>query len=463
MENKIFCNTTQFIYNQILDAVDKYKSEKKIAAYELLYVKENGGGNYEPYYGNTIKAATQSMSRILNRKIQMTDTQFNIIAKNMKKTKWELLFGITEDKKMNNELMYDISYNFKFIFNKILEEAFVSNEYFEDVVDLLKDSVPFAIFLLNSKPKFDVDVYLDNDEYEKISTYENSKVEREKMLRNPEFAEIFWNATVRLLNNIDIFLCDEKNYYTKNFATISVEFLKKQKKLLFDLNKTLEKYFIFCKKEFFKSFTPSTKNNSYGLLAFNLLEQEVFNPSQDYATEMKIFNDKKGDLIEDEKVEGMWKKRKQLAILTLNYVNELSELQEEIDKENAKKLLDIEESQKNYFYYGDDYYEEYEQNQEKIAVTSDLIFQCSRCRFSNCFDNDELTNKISLINSVEDSMGVRQVYEIALEKNCRHCGNRLKAIIHISEYPVFVIENVEYAQQIGGDIFKFPAIEVILY
>ncbi|WP_373761114.1 hypothetical protein [Streptococcus ferus] len=469
-QENIFIESANFLNDRVLGIIRKYKDTYQLPNYKLLYVrekenvkenvnvKENGNEiRCDPYYGNKKSTSTQVMSRILRGKTLLTDKQFSIIAENMKVSKFELLFGTTCYINSEKTEMYEYTPVFGFFINKMLEEAFVSDKYCNTVIDLLKDSAQFSIYLINSMPKPKYRDIFGDIQDSQLENFENSKEKRAEMLKDSEFAEIFWNATERLLNKIDYNLC-KNEYYEPNFTTISVEFFRGQNKIFPDLASSLDKFFIFCKKEFFEKYTPNIQHTSYGLLAFNLLKHEVNNARQDFLDEKEDDCDVI-DLLENDLVEGFWKLKRKLALSTINYANELLELQQGIDRKIARNLKKYRLNQENLFFYGDDYFEEFEENDGVLLASSELVFQCARCRFSNIFEKEEITEKISFANSIDAPMGLKQFHTIELSKECRHCNNDLHVRIIISEYPTLCIEYLQYDDCKGGVVIKEPRIE----
>lgn len=272
------------------------------------------------------------------------------------------------------------------------------------------------------------------------------------MLQDSEFVEIFWNTTKRLLKKIDLNLLNAFNELNeldgldgldeiKNFTTISMEYLDRQNKILYDLSLTLENYFNYCYDNFFKPLLSQSDYYFYGFLIYELYKEFVQKARKDYCDKQSDNKKEERDLLIDKEVTGVWNKKREVLLSTLKYIDELSELQFELDEKEEKKIENFRDKQVNLFC---DPFAIYDEPSVILCATSELQVQCESCRFSNVFSDEELTKNIKYMNSIDSPMDSRNFYQVEISIDCRHCESNLYILIKISEYPYYTIKDVQF-------------------
>ena len=370
MDRHFFSTSSDFLNEQLQNDIFSYIKENELYSYELLYNAEldraeDKMGLWEPYYGNSKNSSSQVFSRYKNDPKILTDTQLKLISENMSKDSIELFLGFKKVRGINKEeFLYIADNKFFFFFNKMMEDAFVMDSHYEKIIDTFIDYIPFAKYI--SK---EIDI--------------SKQYNRQKLLMDSAFAEIFWNSTIRLLRKINLQLYNQ-------FGVI---------------NTLISQYFEFIYERGYLNCKYSTISDvSYGQIVRSLLE-DFYNIE---------FDKSKSNYIEcpNQKLLDL---RNRFGNEVLIFVDALENIQMEIDKEDKKVLERLKENNIELFTKGEDESDEYEPR-----FTSPFLIQCSNCRFSNLID-EELLNK-----NVSDYYAYADLF-------CRHCDDKLEATIEIHE------------------------------
>lgn len=390
MDRHFFSTSSEFLNEQLRNDIFSYIKENELYSYELLYNAEldraeDKMGLWEPYYGNSKNSSSQVFSRYKNDSKILTDTQLKLISENMSKDSIELFFGFKKVRGINKEeFLYIADNKFLFFFNKMMEDAFVMDSHYEKIIDTFIDYIPFAKYI--SK---EIDI--------------SKQYNRQKLLMDSAFAEIFWNSTIRLLRKINLQLYNQFGVIN-NFENITAKFFK-DKKLLLNTDTLISQYFEFIYERGYLNCKYSTISDvSYGQIVRSLLE-DFYNIE---------FDKSKSNYIEcpNQKLLDL---RNRFGNEVLIFADALENIQMEIDKEDKKVLERLKENNIELFTKGEDESDEYEPR-----FTSPFLIQCSNCRFSNLID-EELLNK-----NVSDYYAYADLF-------CRHCDDKLEATIEIHE------------------------------
>lgn len=390
MDRHFFSTSSDFLNEQLQNDIFSYIKENELYSYELLYNAEldraeDKMGLWEPYYGNSKNSSSQVFSRYKNDPKILTDTQLKLISENMSKDSIELFLGFKKVRGINKEeFLYIADNKFLFFFNKMMEDAFVMDSHYEKIIDAFIDYIPFAKYI--SK---EIDI--------------SKQYNRQKLLMDSAFAEIFWNSTIRLLRKINLQLYNQFGVIN-NFENITAKFFK-DKKLLLNTDTLISQYFEFIYERGYLNCKYSTISDvSYGQIVRSLLE-DFYNIE---------FDKSKSNYIEcpNQKLLDL---RNRFGNEVLIFVDALENIQMEIDKEDKKVLERLKENNIELFTKGEDESDEYEPR-----FTSPFLIQCSNCRFSNLID-EELLNK-----NVSDYYAYADLF-------CRHCDDKLEATIEIHE------------------------------
>lgn len=390
MDRHFFSTSSDFLNEQLRNDIFSYIKENELYSYELLYNAEldraeDKMGLWEPYYGNSKNSSSQVFSRYKNDPKILTDTQLKLISENMSKDSIELFFGFKKVRGINKEeFLYIADNKFLFFFNKMMEDAFVMDSHYEKIIDTFIDYIPFAKYI--SK---EIDI--------------SKQYNRQKLLMDSAFAEIFWNSTIRLLRKINLQLYSQFGVIN-NFENITAKFFK-DKKLLLNTDTLISQYFEFIYERGYLNCKYSTISDvSYGQIVRSLLE-DFYNIE---------FDKSKSNYIEcpNQKLLDL---RNRFGNEVLIFSDALENIQMEIDKEDKKVLERLKENNIELFTKGEDESDEYEPR-----FTSPFLIQCSNCRFSNLID-EELLNK-----NVSDYYAYADLF-------CRHCDDKLEATIEIHE------------------------------
>jgi hypothetical protein len=390
MDRHFFSTSSDFLNEQLQNDIFSYIKENELYSYELLYNAEldraeDKMGLWEPYYGNSKNSSSQVFSRYKNDPKILTDTQLKLISENMSKDSIELFLGFKKVRGINKEeFLYIADNKFLFFFNKMMEDAFVMDSHYEKIIDTFIDYIPFAKYI--SK---EIDI--------------SKQYNRQKLLMDSAFAEIFWNSTIRLLRKINLQLYNQFGVIN-NFENITAKFFK-DKKLLLNTDTLISQYFEFIYERGYLNCKYSTISDvSYGQIVRSLLE-DFYNIE---------FDKSKSNYIEcpNQKLLDL---RNRFGNEVLIFVDALENIQMEIDKEDKKVLERLKENNIELFTKGEDESDEYEPR-----FTSPFLIQCSNCRFSNLID-EELLNK-----NVSDYYAYADLF-------CRHCDDKLEATIEIHE------------------------------
>lgn len=390
MDRHFFSTSSDFLNEQLQNDIFSYIKENELYSYELLYNAEldraeDKMGLWEPYYGNSKNSSSQVFSRYKNDPKILTDTQLKLISENMSKDSIELFLGFKKVRGINKEeFLYIADNKFFFFFNKMMEDAFVMDSHYEKIIDTFIDYIPFAKYI--SK---EIDI--------------SKQYNRQKLLMDSAFAEIFWNSTIRLLRKINLQLYNQFGVIN-NFENITAKFFK-DKKLLLNTDTLISQYFEFIYERGYLNCKYSTISDvSYGQIVRSLLE-DFYNIE---------FDKSKSNYIEcpNQKLLDL---RNRFGNEVLIFVDALENIQMEIDKEDKKVLERLKENNIELFTKGEDESDEYEPR-----FTSPFLIQCSNCRFSNLID-EELLNK-----NVSDYYAYADLF-------CRHCDDKLEATIEIHE------------------------------
>lgn len=390
MDRHFFSTSSDFLNEQLRNDIFSYIKENELYSYELLYNAEldraeDKMGLWEPYYGNSKNSSSQVFSRYKNDPKILTDTQLKLISENMSKDSIELFFGFKKVRGINKEeCLYIADNKFLFFFNKMMEDAFVMDSHYEKIIDTFIDYIPFAKYI--SK---EIDI--------------SKQYNRQKLLMDSAFAEIFWNSTIRLLRKINLQLYNQFGVIN-NFENITAKFFK-DKKLLLNTDTLISQYFEFIYERGYLNCKYSTISDvSYGQIVRSLLE-DFYNIE---------FDKSKSNYIEcpNQKLLDL---RNRFGNEVLIFADALENIQMEIDKEDKKVLERLKENNIELFTKGEDESDEYEPR-----FTSPFLIQCSNCRFSNLID-EELLNK-----NVSDYYAYADLF-------CRHCDDKLEATIEIHE------------------------------
>lgn len=390
MDRHFFSTSSDFLNEQLQNDIFSYIKENELYSYELLYNAEldraeDKMGLWEPYYGNSKNSSSQVFSRYKNDPKILTDTQLKLISENMSKDSIELFLGFKKVRGINKEeFLYIADNKFLFFFNKMMEDAFVMDSHYEKIIDTFIDYIPFAKYI--SK---EIDI--------------SKQYNRQKLLMDSAFAEIFWNSTIRLLRKINLQLYNQFGVIN-NFENITAKFFK-DKKLLLNTDTLISQYFEFIYERGYLNCKYSTISDvSYGQIVRSLLE-DFYNIE---------FDKSKSNYIEcpNQKLLDL---RNRFGNEVLIFVDALKNIQMEIDKEDKKVLERLKENNIELFTKGEDESDEYEPR-----FTSPFLIQCSNCRFSNLID-EELLNK-----NVSDYYAYADLF-------CRHCDDKLEATIEIHE------------------------------
>lgn len=457
MENndKFFEASANYLYSQLIIKISKYIDSRKIFQYQLLYRDDYDNSNIEndePFYYHNKQRAKETMSRILNLKIKLNDNIYKTICKNINENPVAFLFSLTSLYNNENEVMYIFTNDFKLLFNKILEDAFISETYFKIIINLFKDNFKFSKYILESEPNLNEDFFF-NQNYLKQNSYMDDKTKRIELLNEAEFAEIFWETSMIFLNKIDS-LTYNKYSYTDNLATTLFKFFESKNKLLLKLPNILEDLFIFLNRNYFSYLTPNKDNTSLGLLGYNLLKHQVKNEQENFCIETSDFD---ANLIVDNVNDKNWVIKKQIALSCLQFVEQISNFQEELIIQENNLSREIEERRIALFYD-----EEYEL-EANIKATTVLNLQCNECRFKNTIECDEINLHICETSSIDQAMGIRTSYQINIEKKCRHCSNLMNVSIVFDEYPQLMVDSIQLVQNSGCKVISLPQLEATIY
>ncbi|KAF1242509.1 hypothetical protein B8V60_06965 [Streptococcus agalactiae] len=450
-----FESSANFLYDSLIIKILSWLHSNNTFQYQLLYRKDYENSNNEsdePYFYHSKQLAKETMSRILNHKKKLNNNIYKTICQNMEVNPVAFLFSFEHLSNYDNEVMYFFNNDFKFLFNKILEDAFISETYFKFIIELFKDNVRFSKYLIDSEPELSEDyIFQQYSDLEK--SYKNDQSKRIEFLNDPEFAEIFWETSVSLLNKLESSTFDETEY-TKNLATRVFDFFESKDKLLLKFPKIIEDLFIFLKNNYFTNLIPNKDHTSLGLLGYNLLKFQVKKEQEQYRLEIGDFN---ANLITDKAIDKKWFTKRQIALSCLQFVDQISKYQIELISQDNFLALEIENRRKALFLD-----EEYEQEAE-IKAISDLSIQCTKCRFKNIIECNEINNTIIKISSIEQSMGFRTTYQTHSTRNCRHCNNKMDILIFFDEYPALVIDSIQLIQHSGCRIISLPQFEFTIY
>ena len=226
MDRHFFSTSSDFLNEQLRNDIFSYIKENELYSYELLYNAEldraeDKMGLWEPYYGNSKNSSSQVFSRYKNDPKILTDTQLKLICENMSKDSIELFFGFKKVRGINKEeFLYIADNKFLFFFNKMLEDAFIMDSHYEKIIDIFIDFIPFSKYIskkesyhfieTNNEPRESSWLdYLNCESLDKsYKIYQeidiSKQYNRQKLLMDSAFAEIFWNSTIRLLDKINL-------------------------------------------------------------------------------------------------------------------------------------------------------------------------------------------------------------------------------------------------------------------
>lgn len=447
MGHHFFSTSSDFLNEQLRNDIFSYIKENELYSYELLYNAEldrteDKMGLWEPYYGNSKNSSSQVFSRYKNDPKILTDTQLKLISENMSKDSIELFFGFKKVRGINKEeFLYIADNKFLFFFNKMLEDAFVMDLHYEKIIDTFADYIPFSKYISKKVSYRFIETshepressWLDYLNYESpTKSYEISQeidiskqYDRQKILMDSAFAEIFWDSTIRLLDKINLQLYNQFGVIN-NFENITAKFFK-DKKLLLNTNTLISQYFDFIyDKGYLKCKYSTISDVSYGKIVRSLLKDS-------YNIE---FDKSKSNYIENPN-QKLFDLRYRFRNEVLVFSNALENIQMEIDKEDKKVLEKLKENNIALFTKGEDESEEY-----VPRFISPFLIQCSNCRFSNLID-EELLNK-----HVSD-------YYAFVDLFCRHC----KANLNVE---IIIYDNLALQFNLTKcDILKEPAISYI--
>lgn len=425
MDRHFFSTSSDFLNEQLQNDIFSYIKENELYSYELLYNAEldraeDKMGLWEPYYGNSKNSSSQVFSRYKNDPRILTDTQLKLISENMSKDSIELFFGFKKLRGINKEeFLYIADNKFLFFFNKMLEDAFIMDSHYEKIIDTFVDYIPFSKYISKKESYQFMETshepresswldYLNCElPVKSYRTYQeidiSKQYNRQKLLMDSDFAEIFWNSTIRLLDKINLQLYSQFGLIN-NFENITAKFFK-DKKLLLNTDTLISQYFEFIYERGYLNCKYSTISDvSYGEIVRSLLKDS-------YNIE---FDKSKSNYIENPN-QKLFDLRYRFGNEVLIFADALENIQMEIDKEDKKVLERLKENNIELFTKGEDDSDEYEPR-----FTSPFLIQCSNCRFSNLID-EELLNKY-----VSD-------YYVFVDLFCRHCDAELEVRISILE------------------------------
>lgn len=313
MEKKlIFWGTIELIEKEVLRRLNTFKKNNKLSLHKLLYIsteKSSEKLSYEePYYGKSKITAKQTMSRILNGKGKLTDKIAEIIAKNYHTTIPELAWlvpFVDEEPTHPVALVYtkmEIDSIMFPIFHKIMEDAFLSDKYGEEVTNLLIGYVCFARRVTFTK-------YVNGDGFNKVNAYTSINFRRD-----------FKSACYWLYKKMDFHYEYRKSF--SGFSALYREFLFSKKTTLKNRDKVLEELFCWIIEN--PEFRPS--QYTYGKQAYELLEYKI---AQDIL-EFEICEE--GFLLNVIPSSDYWKIKKKEVKDALRYVKSLEKAQKSMAK-----------------------------------------------------------------------------------------------------------------------------------
>lgn len=337
----------------------------------------------------------------------------------MSKDSIELFFGFKKVRGINKEeFLYIADNKFLFFFNKMLEDAFIMDSHYEKIIDIFVDYIPFSKYISKKESYHFIETsnepresswldYLNCESPDKsYKIYQeidfSKQYNRQKLLMDSAFAEIFWNSTIRLLDKINLQLYSQFGIIN-NFENITAKFFK-GKKLLLNTDTLISQYFEFIyDRGYLKCKYSTISDVSYGGIVRSLLKDS-------YNIE---FDKSKSNYIENPN-QKLFDLRYRFGNEVLIFSDALENIQMEIDKEDKKELERLKENNIALFTKGEDESEEYEPR-----FTSPFLVQCSNCRFSNLIDEDLLNKNVS-------------DYYAFVDLFCRHCKANLNVeiIIH---------------------------------
>lgn len=421
MDRHFFSTSSEFLIDQLRNDIFSYIKENKLYSYELLYNAEldrteDKMGLWEPYYGNSKNSSSQVFSRYKNDSKVLTDMQLKLISENMSKDTVELFLGLKKIRGINkDEILYIFENKFLFFFNKMLEDAFIMDRHYKKIIDVFTDYVPFAKYV-SQKTSFKIqatevrnqswlDDFFSESKADSFTIKQEIDItkqgDRQKLLMDSMFVEIFWDATMRLLDKINLKLYD-KFLEINNFESESARFFQGEK-LLFKTNELISKYFDFIYNSGYLNCRYSIISEvSYGEILFNLLEDS--NNIQ--------FDESKSNYLEVPNRE-LFDSRCTFRNEVLRFSKILEKIQVEIDKEDKKELERLKKNNIKIFSEKENEWKEY-----VPRFTSPLIVQCFTCRFSNLINNEKLNKNV--LN-----------YYVSIDSFCRHCKANLEVEIKI--------------------------------
>lgn len=405
MDRHFFSTSSDFLNEQLRNDIFSYIKENELYSYELLYNAEldraeDKMGLWEPYYGNSKNSSSQVFSRYKNDPKILTDTQLKLISENMSKDSIELFFGFKKVRGINKEeCLYIADNKFLFFFNKMLEDAFIMDSHYEKIIDTFVDYIPFSKYISKKESYQFIETshepresswldYLNCElPVKSYRTYQeidiSKQYNRQKLLMDSDFAEIFWNSTIRLLDKINLQLYSQFGLIN-NFENITAKFFK-DKKLLLNTDTLISQYFEFIYERGYLNCKYSTISDvSYGEIVRSLLKDS-------YNIE---FDKSKSNYIENPN-QKLFDLRYRFGNEVLIFADALENIQMEIDKEDKKVLERLKENNIELFTKGEDESDEYEPR-----FTSPFLIQCSNCRFSNLIDEELLNKNVSIIMSL---------------------------------------------------------------
>ncbi|GAB6683392.1 hypothetical protein [Streptococcus uberis] len=444
-----FKNSSKFLKDKLISDILNFKNENNLFAYELLYEKERKKNDMtEPYYGNSKSTATQVISKLKNNQ-PVSDSVLEIISSNVGRNFFELFLGI---KKIGNPEHYIAEKKFLFFFTKVLEDAFLSDDYFEIIINVFKDYVPFTKKLsMSINPTIknrDINTFDENanslNNYS-ISGKKNNLIIRNNtivkdanfrkiLLNDSEFTEIFWEASIRLVDKINLFYNFKDS--GKTFELETINYFKDQNRILMNLQVIVENYFISFKNIFLKSKGNYLTDLSFGSVLYDLMFEMVNTTKFD--KEEENFSNMKENLL--------LKEREQFSNSIIDFSYALQKIQIEMD-EFDKVLL------KDKYYKINNLNNSIDHNDEliKFQVITPIVIQCLNCRFSNEIFNFNLL--IENISKTESNIVNKQSIR------CRHCDSLI-------DFNFKIKDNLECSDImiINGKCLKKPSFQIeIIY
>lgn len=320
----IFKSSGDYVEYLLNLKIKNYIKNNNLKQYEILYSKKNevtissnsqnpNFAGKEPYYGFSRQISTQTMSRLLNRKIKYTDEIVETIAENMNSTYSNLIWNVVGDAEGIDYFSYQIFLP-QFLF-KVFCDAFISEKYNSDIVKLLIDYVPFSEYIVKKRLR--------------LLAFSNT-TSRKEFIEDSEFQNIIFAAVQRLILKLEI---ESQRVYSMSFSKYYSFYFGTKQDTLRNLSKTIDHFFELIKEDFFDLLTPND-GRSYGWIAYNLLEDEVHKNLFEY--QINRGSDLLTDKIDDNDV--YFKNKKEITIDTLNYVERLAKFQKVFDELESKKV-----------------------------------------------------------------------------------------------------------------------------